>query len=177
MSKSIVRIDAIESLILFMRGQRVIVDADLARLYGTSTKRLNEQVRRNRGRFPSDFRFRLTESEKNELVANCDRFRNLKHSGVLPVAFTEFGAIMAANVLNSPRAVRTSVYVVRAFVRMRELVFASNELAARLDVLEQRADNHDQDIRELVETIRRLTEPEMSPSRKIGFRIDQDSEG
>ena len=100
-TESLTRVERIERLILVIRGQRIMLDADLARLYGVSTKRLNEQVKRNKERFPERFVFRLTSKEKAEVVANCDHLRNLKFSPVLPYAFTEHGAIMAATVLNA----------------------------------------------------------------------------
>jgi ORF6N domain len=112
-------IAGIEPLILLLRGQRVIMDSELAGIYGTTTKKMNQQVTRNRDRFPPDFMLRLHEDEKAELVTSCDRFNKLKHSTVLPHAFTEHGAIMVASMLNSPRAVEMSVFVVRAFVRSR----------------------------------------------------------
>ncbi|MGZ8473375.1 MAG: ORF6N domain-containing protein [Candidatus Deferrimicrobiaceae bacterium] len=110
-----------------------MLDADLAELYGVTTARLNEQVKRNRHRFPDDFMFRLNPIEKAEVVAKCDNLLRLKFSPVLPFAFTEHGAIMAASVLNSHRAVEISVYVVRAFVRMREALAEHRDLAQRLD--------------------------------------------
>ena len=109
----------LEKRILSIRGDKVILDLDLANLYGVTTKRLNEQVKRNRDRFPSDFAFLLTDDEKAEVVANCDHLTRLKFSPVSPRAFTEHGTIMAAKVLNSPRAVQMSLFVVRAFVQMR----------------------------------------------------------
>jgi len=130
----------IETVIIVIRDQRVIVDADLARLYGVSTKRLNEQVKRNLDRFPPDFMFQLTASEKAEVVANCDHLVNLKSSPQRPYAFTEHGAIMAANVLNSTQAVQASVLVVRAFVRLRQFLAIHREFAARFDELEDDAD-------------------------------------
>jgi hypothetical protein len=105
--------------ILMIRGHKVMVDADLANLYGVTTKRLNEQVKRNRERFPDDFMFQLTAEEKEQVVANCDHLARLKFSPAIPNVFTEHGAIMAASVLNTPRAVEMSVYVVRAFIRLR----------------------------------------------------------
>jgi len=105
-------VEHIEQVILLIRGQKVILAADLAGLYGVTTKRLNEQVKRNRERFPEDFLFQLTTEEKNELVANCDHLSNLKFSPKLPYAFTEHGAIMAASVLNSEQAIETSIFVV-----------------------------------------------------------------
>ncbi|MBI5040456.1 MAG: ORF6N domain-containing protein, partial [Gammaproteobacteria bacterium] len=104
-------IELIASKILSIRGQKVMMDADLAELYGVPTKRLNEQVKRNPRRFPDDFMFQLTEAEKQEVVANCDHLNKLKFSSALPFAFTEHGAIQAANVLNSPQAVEVGVYV------------------------------------------------------------------
>ena len=106
--------------ILVIRGQKVMIDADLAALYDVPTKRLNEQVKRNPGRFPGDFVFALTRAERDEVVANCDHLQRLKFSPTMPFAFTEHGALMAASVLNTPRAVEESLYVVRAFVELRE---------------------------------------------------------
>ena len=175
----LIPVGKIEQTILLIRGQKVILDADLARLYGVTTKRLNEQVKRNRERFPEDFMFRLLKEEKEELVANCDRFRNLKHSIELPYAFTEYGAIMAASVLNSHRAIEVSIYVVRAFVKLKEMVSAHRELARKLAEFERRIKGHDEQIQSLVEAIRQLmTPPEPtpepaseSPRRRIGFQV------
>ncbi len=108
--KSIVPVERVEKTILLIRSQKVILDADLARLYGVTTKRLNEQVKRNRDRFPADFMFQLSAEEKAEVVANCDHLSNLKFSKALPFAFTEHGAIMAASVLNTPQAVEASIF-------------------------------------------------------------------
>jgi len=116
----------------------VMLDADLAEVYNVTTKRLNEQVKRNADRFPEDFAFRLTAEEKTELVANCDRFDRLKHSTAFPLVFTEHGAIMAASILNSQRAVEASVYIVRAFVRMREALATHRGVSQRLNELEGR---------------------------------------
>jgi len=113
---------AIENRILVIRGVRVMVDADLGELYGVPTKALNQAVKRNLNRFPSDFMFRLNATEKEEVVANCDHLAGLKYSKSLPFACTEHGAIMAASVLNSPRAVEMSVFIVRAFVKLREIL-------------------------------------------------------
>ncbi len=171
------------ALILHIRGHRVILDADLARLYGVSTKRLMEQVKRNARRFPSDFLFRLRPHEKAEVVANCDHLAALRFSAALPSAFTEHGAIMAANVLNSPRAVRMSVYVVRAFVRMREFLGGTQKLARRLAALErelkQRLNLHEAAIVDILERVTRILAPEQLPPeprlprREIGFHVNQ----
>ncbi len=114
--------EVIERKILLIRGQKVMLDSDLAKLYGVTTKRLNEQVKRNKSRFPEDFMFQLTVDEKAEVVASCDHLSRLKFSPVLPFAFAEHGAIMAASVLNTQRAADVSIYVVRAFVRLREIL-------------------------------------------------------
>jgi len=170
----------IESRILMIRGQKVMIDADLATLYGVPTKRLNEQVKRNAERFPADFMFQLTPAEKAEVVANCDHLAKLKFSKALPFAFTEHGAIQAANVLNSTQAIEMGVYVVRAFVRLREVLSSSRELAAKLDALEQKterlslqhetfAGNTRAQLKQVFEALRQLMTPPEVPKRSIGF--------
>ena len=111
---------AVESRILIIRSQNVLLDRDLAELYGVSTKAFNQAAKRNQDRFPKDFMFQLTAQEKEEVVTNCDHLRSLSFSPNLPFAFTEHGALMAANLLNSARAVRMSIYVIRAFIRLRK---------------------------------------------------------
>lgn len=162
-------IQALPDKILEIRGQRVLLDADLAELFGVPTKRFNEQVRRNFERFPADFMFTLTEQEKAEVVANCGHLAKLRFSPFLPRAFTEHGAIMAATVLNSPRAVEMSVYIVRAFVRFREMLSSHRELSAKLGELEARLDDHDQAIGGLIRAIKALMEPEAPRKRPIGY--------
>ncbi len=147
--------------------REVILDADLAALYGVSTKRLNEQVKRNRGRFPDDFMFQLTIDEKAEVVANCDHLRKLKFSPTLPYAFTEHGAIMAANVLNSERAVQASVEVVRAFVKVRLMLTSNTELSRRLDDLESK---YDRQFKVVFDAIRQLMSSPDPGRKQIGFR-------
>ena len=151
-----------------------MIDADLAALYGVPTKRLNEQVKRNAGRFPADFVFQLSRAERDEVVANCDHLQRLKFSPTMPFAFTEHGALMAASVLNTPRAVEVSLYVVRAFVELREALATHKELAKRLDELESRLERklatHDQAIAGILEAIRQLmAPPEPAKKRRIGF--------
>ncbi len=177
----VVLLDRIEPCILLIRGQRVMLDADLAELYGTTTKRLNEQVKRNLDRFPTDFMFRLTAEEaqvmRSQIVTANLRSQiatssSVSHGGrrYLPYAFTEHGAIMAASVLNTPRAIETSVYVVRAFVKLRELLSTHKELAGKLAELERKVGSHDTAIQSLVTAIRRLMEPPPAPPRpRIGF--------
>lgn len=174
-------LERVQSRILSIRGQRVIVDADLAALYGVPTMRLNEQVKRNTDRFPKDFAFRLTREEARELIANCDRFANLKHSSQPPLVFTEHGVVAAAFVLNAPRAVEVSTFVVRAFVHLRRVSMEVASLAQRIENLEQetarRFQDHDGHLRALFKTLRDLlgqseepgTSPP-SPKRPLGFR-------
>jgi ORF6N domain len=167
---NLIAAESIEAKILLIRGLKVMLDADLAELYGVETKRLNEQVRRNSDRFPEDFMFRLTAEEKAEVVANCDHLAKLKYSPSLPYAFTEHGTIMAANVINSHRAVEISVHVVRAFVRLRDLVSTHKELSHKLDELERKVSSHDQAIAGLINAIRQLMSPaETKKKRAIGF--------
>lgn len=164
---SLVPVERVEQKILLIRGGKILLDSDLAELYGVATKRLNEQVKRNLERFPPDFMFQLTEKEMEELVANCDRFKNLKHSGVLAHAFTEHGAIMLANVLKSPRAVRVSIEVVRAFIRLREMLASHKELSRKLAELEKR---YDRQFKMVFDAIRELmAPPPVPPKRRIGF--------
>lgn len=159
----------IQSRIILLRGERVMIDADLAELYGVTTKALNQAVKRNRDRFPPDFVFRLSRSEKNEVVTNCDHLARLRFSTTAPCAFTEHGALMAANVLSSARAVEMSVHVVRAFIRLRELVASHKALARKLTELERKLSTHDQAIAGLIDAIRELTHRPPAKRRPIGF--------
>ena len=163
-------VEGIASRIRTIRGQRVMIDADLAALYGVPTKRLNEQVKRNRTRFPDDFVFRLTPEETAEAVANCDHLARLRFSTSRPFVFTEHGALMASAVLNTLRAVEVSLFVVRAFVRMRETMAGHKELGKRLDELESKVGTHDRAIGQILAAIRQLTAPPATPKRRrIGF--------
>jgi len=165
-------VDRIEPLIFTVRDQKVLLDSDLAVLYGVPTKRLNEQVRRNKARFPEDFAFRLTNEEAAALRSQNATLKlgRGQHRKYLPYAFTEHGAIMAASILNSPQAVDVSVFVVRAFVKLREFALAHKELGAQLDQLERRVSGHDESIRQLVTAIRQLMAPTARPKpAKIGF--------
>lgn len=159
--------------ILVIRGQRVVLDSDLAQLYEVETKRFNEQIRRNLARFPSDFMFQLTEAEFESLrsqFATSNKGRGGRR--YLPFAFTEHGAIMAASVLNSERAVHMSVYVVRAFVQLRELMVDHKVLADKLDALERRVSHHHHSLVALIDAIRALTEQPKPAKRPIGFTAD-----
>ena len=162
----------IETAVRVVRGQKVILDGDLAAIYGIETKVLNKAVKRNAERFPLDFMFRLTAQEVKNL-----RFQigtsSLSHGGrrYLPYAFTEHGAIMAANVLRSRQALQMSVFVVRAFVRLREMLSSNTQLAQKLAELERKVAGHDEDIQQIFKTIRQLlTQPEPA-RRQIGFHV------
>lgn len=175
--QALTTLEPIEPVIRMIRGQRVILDSDLARIYGTSTMRLNEQVKRNRKRFPADFVFRLTNPEWKSWISQIAISKGRGGRRKLPYAFTEHGAVMAANVLNSESAVAMSVYVVRAFVKLREVLSGSDELARKLNALERkltgRLDTHEKAIIELFTQIRKLLKPpppQPEPKRRrIGF--------
>jgi hypothetical protein len=162
-------IETIEQRILSIRGHRVMLDADLAEVYGVTTKRLNEQVKRNRTRFPEDFMFRFTAEEKAEVVANCDHLKKLKFSPALPYAFTEHGAVMLANVLNSGRAVAASIQVVRAFVRFRSILAAHKDLAKQITAMEKK---YDAQFKVVFAAIKQLLEPPVPSKRRIGFHTE-----
>jgi hypothetical protein len=165
-------VSVIESRILFLRRQRIILDTDLAQLYRVPVKRLNEQVRRNQERFPSDFMFQLNSKEQKLLRSQIATSR--KGSGgrrYLPYAFTEHGAIMAATVLSSERAIQMSVRVVRAFVRLRELLATNRRLASKVHELENHLDTHDSVILDLIKAIRELATPKAPRRRRIGFEL------
>jgi hypothetical protein len=163
---------AVESRILLLRHQRVILDTDIADLYGVPVKVLNQQVKRNRERFPADFVFRLTSKEdevlRSQFVTSKQGRGGRRYA---PYAFTEHGAIMAATVLNSERAVQMSVFVVRAFVRLREMLATNRKLAGKIDELENRLDTHDSTIQDLIDAIKELMKPEDPPRKSIGFQI------
>jgi len=171
MNKAAIILDKkVDSKILVLRGQKVILDSDLAELYGVSVKRLNQQVTRNAKRFPSDFLFRLSRTDHENLRLHFATSSS-RHGGrrYMPHAFTEHGAIMAATVLNSKRAIEMSIFVVRAFVRMREALTANQQIVAKLAEIEQRLEGHDIELQELVDAIRELMVPLPANNRRIGF--------
>ena len=162
MPGSIVPTEVIENKIYLIRGEKVMLDSELAELYGVTTKRLNEQVKRNIDRFPSDFMFQLTEAEKSEVVAICDHLKKLKFSPNLPYAFTEHGAIMAASVLNSKIAVDASINIVRTFVKLRQILSSNTELAKKLENLEKK---YDAQFKIIFDAIRQLMALPEKPER------------
>jgi hypothetical protein len=177
---SLRRLDHVEGAIYLVRGQRIMLDSDLAAIYGVTTKRLNEQLKRNRKRFPADFAFQLTSEEFSNLRSQFATSKQLRSQIVTskkggrryrPWVFTEHGAIMLASVLNTEIAAQASVRVVRAFVRLREMVAANAQLAIKLADLERRLDSHDEAIVELFAVLRQLLEPPAKPKREIGFHV------
>jgi hypothetical protein len=167
----LVAVHRIERSILRIRGQRVMLDTDLAELYGVPTKVLNQAVKRNQERFPPDFMFRLTRREKEKVVTDCDHLARLKFSPALPYAFSEYGAIMLASVLNSQTAIEASLQIVRTFVRLREILSAHAELSRRLDELEKR---HDQQFTQVFTVLQEILEDAPAPleRQRIGFAED-----
>ncbi len=160
----------IEGHIQELRGVQVVLDRDLASIYGVTTSALNQAVKRNAARFPADFRFQLTADERDDLKSQSVT-SSRRHGGrrTLPWAFTEHGAIMAATVLNSSRAVEMSVFVVRAFVRLRELARNHAELAKQVAALERRVTGHDEGLKAVLAALRELLEEDSKPRRRIGF--------
>jgi hypothetical protein len=171
----IITTPVLERRILTIRGQKTILDADLAALYGVTTKALNQAVKRNAERFPEDFTFVLSPEEKNEVVTNCDHLARLRFSPVHPRAFTEHGALMAANMLNTSRAVTMSVYVIRAFVKMREGLAANAAILSRLAEIDRTLLLHDAALRDIYQRLRPLLEPPPQPPKpQIGFHVKED---
>ncbi len=166
-------IETVENAIHLIRGQRVMLDSDLTKIYGVELKRLNEQVGRNAKRFPIDFAFQLTRQEFTNLKSQFATSSSHGGKRKLPWVFTEHGAIMLASVLNSDVAIDASVRVVRAFVRLREMISANAELARKFSELERRLDTHDEQIAQLFEVIRQLLAPVPAKKREIGFHVEE----
>lgn len=164
----------IESLILTIRGRKVMIDSDLATVYGVETRALNQAVKRNAERFPEDFTFQLSATEKSEVITNCDHLARLRFAKSRPFAFTEHGAIMAATILNSPQAVSMSVYVVRAFIQMREQLAANAAILKRLAEIDKTLLRHDVTLRDIYQKLLPLLQPAPEPpKRRIGFIPDE----
>jgi hypothetical protein len=168
---SLIPLEGIEGVIYLIRGKKVILDSDLAKIYGVETKRLNEQVSRNILRFPEDFVFQLTKGEFENLKSHfATSSSGWGGKRKLPYAFTEHGALMAASVLNTPLAVQMSVFVVRAFVRMREILASHLELLSRLEELEKRMDSSDEQFAKLYALVKEMITPTTpKKQRRIGF--------
>ena len=161
--------EAITNKIFVIRGKKVMLDRDLAQLYEVTTKRLNEQVKRNAKRFPEDFMLQLTKTEKDELVANCDRFDSMKHSTVLPYAFTEQGVAMLSGVLNSNRAIMVNIQIMRAFTQLRRMLLTDKNLRYKIEKMEKK---YDKQFVIVFQAIKQLLEPPPTKEKKIiGFRV------
>ena len=167
--KIIVPVEKIDRAILLIRSKRVMLDADLATIFGTTTKRLNQQVKRNFDRFPLDFLFQLTDEEKEWVVTNCDHLKQLRFSPVNPYAFTEHGTIMVAMVLNTPVAAEASVVIVRAFIKLREILLQNKDLAKRLGEMEAK---YDHQFKAIFDAIRKLMQlvPTETKRTRVGYR-------
>ena len=171
MGQKLIPETVIEQRIFLIRGKKVMIDRDLAELYDVETKYLNRQVKRNKERFPEEFMFQLMPDEKAELVTNWHRFGSMKHSSVLPYAFTEHGVAMLASVLNSDTAVKISIIIIKTFVKLREVLSTHKELAYKLVELEHKVEKHDEDIQAIFEAIRKLMAPPLiKPKPQIGFK-------
>jgi hypothetical protein len=173
--KVIVPDELIISKILFIRGIRVMIDSDLAELYGVTTKRLNEQVKRNIMRFPDDFMFQLTEFEKLDVVAKCDHLYKLKFSPFLPYVFTEYGAVMLASILNSERAIQVNIQIVRIYNKMRELLISNKELLLDVEKIKHQLSDHENKILLVFEYLNQFEESkqqqiEQNNRSRIGYK-------
>ena len=167
--RQLIASEAVEQRIFLIRNCRVMIDRDIAELYGVETKYLNRQVKRNKERFPEEFMFQLTKEEKGELVTNWHRFASMKHSSTLPFVFTEHGIAMLSAVLNSKRAVTMSILIIKAFVRLRELLSTHSDLARKLQELERKYESHDHQIRAVFDALRELMAQPEKPKYTIGF--------
>ncbi len=162
-----VAIEIITEKIFEIRGQKVMVDVDLANLYGVPTKRLNEAVKRNIQRFPPDLMFQLEKKEWIELVANCDRFANMKHSSALPHVFTETGVAMLSSVLNSETAIQINLQIIRAFIRLRRMLTDHEALRLAIEGLEMRMSKNERDIQIAIKAIQAILAPPQPKSKKL----------
>ncbi len=165
--------EIIHGKIFAIRGKKVMLDRDLAELYGVTTKRLNEQVKRNLKRFPEDFMIKLTKKEKDELVANCDRFNKLKHSTSNPYVFTEQGIAMLSSVLNSEISIQVNIQIIRVFIKLRQMLFSQKDIELKLKEIEKKLEEHDQTFYEVFYQMKQILIQEDSPKKQIGFNADE----
>ena len=171
MKKEIIPIERIARSIRYLRGEKVLLDSDLAQLYGVTTGNLNKAVNRNRGRFPSDFMFRLTTEEAEHLIFQIGRSKGRGGRRHRPYAFTEQGVAMLSSALNSERAVKVNIAIMRTFVKLRGMLETNRELAQKFSDLERRVGKHDEEISAIIEAIRQLMAPPEKPRREIGFHV------
>ncbi len=167
MGKNAIVQEDIEKKIILIRGKKVMLDRDLARLYKVSTKALNQAVKRNKDRFPDIFIFQLTKNETSELVTVCDRFKPLKYSSSLPYAFTEQGVAMLSSVLKSKRAIRVNIQIMITFIKLREFILKHKDLQRKIEEMESK---YDYQFKVVFDAIKQLVTPEVKPKKRIGFR-------
>ncbi|MDB5226471.1 MAG: hypothetical protein JWN78_664 [Bacteroidota bacterium] len=160
-----------EVVLLLIRDKKVMIDMDLAELYGVETKRLNEQVKRNIKRFPKDFMFAITKKEKDQIIKDHPHLLNLKYSPNLPNVFTEHGAVMLASVLNSDRAIEVNIQIVKIFTRIRDMLLTHKDVLLKIEQLEKKVSRHDQDIQLIFNAFKKLLEEPKKPRTPIGFKI------
>ncbi len=174
--KFIVLKEIIANKILLIRNQKVMIDSDIAELYGVTTKRLNEQVKRNINRFPSNFMFELTKKEKAQVVANCDHLEKLKFSPVLPKVFTEHEIMMLANVLTSERAIQVSIQIIEVFIKMREMLTDNLSLKLEVEEIKKKLSNHSKNIELVFNYLDELMERKdnKKPRKQIGYKANRD---
>jgi hypothetical protein len=163
--------EMIANKIIALRDKKVMIDSDLATLYGVTTKRLNEQVKRNSKRFPEDFMFRITKEEKEQIISSFNHLNNLKHSSILPNVFTEHGAVMLASVLNSERAIEINIQIIRVFTNIRTLLSDNAELRFEIEKIKKKVDNHSKNIELVFQYLDELLEKKSKPRKQIGFKI------
>ncbi len=171
--RGLVPIELIQSKIVFLRDEKVMIDRDLAELYSVETKQLKRAVRRNLHRFPSDFMFELTREEYNSLRSQFGTFKRGTHSKYLPMAFTEQGVAMLSSVLNSDRAIEVNIAIMRAFVQLRKISSSQTQLARKLQEIEARLGDHDESIEAIFEAIQQLMTPPERPRKKIGLEVKE----
>ena len=171
MNKEIIPTERIAGSVIYLRGQKVMLDFDLAALYGVATKILNQAVKRNVGRFPEDFMFQLSPEEARSLRSQIATLKRGEHLKYRPYAFTEQGVAMLSSVLNSNRAVKVNIVIMRAFVKLRETIETNRALARKFAELEKRVGKHDEKIDAILETIRQLMAPSTKPTREIGLHV------
>jgi len=160
--------------IILIRGQQVMISNDLAELYGVTTKRLNEQVKRNIKRFPQHFMFQLNEQEKDKVVAICDHLQNIKYSPYLPYAFTEYGTVMLANILYSDRAIHASIRIVEIYIKIRENILSNKDLLLKMEQLEKRMGDQDEKIVLVFKYLKSFIDTKDKPRKRIGFKREDE---
>lgn len=173
-TQAIIPIERIEQCIFLLRGEKVMLDRDLAKLYGVTTKALNQAVKRNIERFPDDFMFQLDKPEAERLVTNCDRFRPLKHAAGTPYAFTEQGIAMLSSVLRSDQAVEVNIAIMRTFVHLRRMMADNSLLRSRIESLEKKYDGHDEQIRQVFGVLKAMLTEDVKPQKQIGYHTEAD---